>query len=221
MWVYQFGECLLFPVVDPFMRKRYVFLLTSDPSACLKPPSPIPSPAHCIRELMSADHLPNVLRVVTGHTSTGAAVVTSQHRIQAEDFLPGVRAGLIWSTDAVPTNDNNSDVDGATRIQDGDLGIGARNGAALRYTDLAPGTTAAMHRTSSLDYNVLIHGKLILILDDGAEKEFTTPGDVVIQRGTMHAWRNPGPEWTRWVTVVVDANPAVVGGQALPATFQT
>jgi len=107
------------------------------------------------------------------------------------------------------------DVDGSKRTPDGDFGIVMRNGTSLRYTDLAPGATAALHRTSSLDYNILISGKLILVLDDGVEAAFDTPGDLIIQRGTIHAWRNPGPEWTRWVTVVVDAKPAVVDGKIL------
>ena len=64
---------------------------------------------------------------------------------------------------------------------------------------------------------IAVQGKLILILDDGTEKEFSTPGDTIVQRGTMHAWRNPGPEWTRWVSIVVDAKLAVVEGKPLPA----
>lgn len=37
----------------------------------------------------------------------------------------------------------------------------------------------------------------------------------MIQRGTIHAWKNPGPDWTRWVTIVVDAKPAIVNGTVL------
>lgn len=62
-----------------------------------------------------------------------------------------------------------------------------------------------------------VQGILILMLDDGTEKVLDKPGDVVIQRGTMHAWRNPGPEWTRWTCVLVDADPAVVDGKPLAA----
>ena len=40
-------------------------------------------------------------------------------------------------------------------------------------------------------------------------------GDIAIQRGTMHAWHNPGPEWARWACVLVDAEPAIVNGQPL------
>ncbi len=54
------------------------------------------------------------------------------------------------------------------------------------------------------------------MLDDGTETVLDKPGDTVIQRGTMHAWRNPGPGWTRWACVLVGAEPASVNGKALP-----
>jgi len=90
----------------------------------------------------------------------------------------------------------------------------------LRFTDLAPGSSAPMHRTSSIDYNILITGKLILITEDGEEKLVENPGDVVVQKGNMHAWRNPGPGWTRWVSVLVDAKPAHIDGTPLEDTWQ-
>lgn len=31
----------------------------------------------------------------------------------------------------------------------------------------------------------------------------------------MHAWKNPGPGWARWITVLIAAEPAVVGGKTL------
>jgi len=76
-----------------------------------------------------------------------------------------------------------------------------------------------MHRTSSLDYNILVHGELILITEDGTEKHLKNPGDTVIQRGTMHAWRNPSNGWARWVTVLIAAEPAIVKGEALDPAF--
>jgi quercetin dioxygenase-like cupin family protein len=45
-----------------------------------------------------------------------------------------------------------------------------------------------MHRTRTLDYVVMIEGELVLILDDS--EVVLKPGDVVVQRGTDHAWEN-------------------------------
>ena len=66
-----------------------------------------------------------------------------------------------------------------------------------------------IHRTHC---SALVFGKLILINDTGPETLLSNPGDTVIMRGTMHAWKNPGPGWARWVSVLVDAEPAVVNG---------
>ncbi|KAH9837219.1 uncharacterized protein C8Q71DRAFT_707154 [Rhodofomes roseus] len=163
-----------------------------------------------------ASPLPDLRRVVTGHNDAGIAIVRSDGTVpRKESGFAGVSGNPLWITDKVPTDDNTGDVDGTTRTADGDLGLFMHNGTALRYTDLAPGTRVPMHRTTSLDYNVLIKGKIILEMEDGSETLFETPGDVVIQRGTIHAWRNPGPGWTRWVTVLVDAKPAVVGDKVL------
>ena len=60
-----------------------------------------------------------------------------------------------------------------------------------------------------------VSGKLILVMEDGSETLIENPGDVVVQRGTVHAWKNPGPEWVRWVTILIDAQPAVVNDVAL------
>jgi hypothetical protein len=47
-------------------------------------------------------------------------------------------------------------------------------------------------------------------MEDGTEKHLKNPGDVVIQRGTLHAWKNPGRSWARWITVLIAAQPHVV-----------
>jgi len=60
-----------------------------------------------------------------------------------------------------------------------------------------------------------VSGELVLINEDGTEKHLKNPGDTVIQKGTMHAWRNPTDEWARWITVLIAANPVVVDGKQL------
>lgn len=46
-----------------------------------------------------------------------------------------------------------------------------------------------MHRTNSLDYGIVISGEVELELDNGAV-EVCRAGDVIVQRGTIHLWRN-------------------------------
>ena len=42
----------------------------------------------------------------------------------------------------------------------------------------------------SLDYDVVLQGEVELLLVSG-EVRLLAAGDVAVQRGTMHAWRNP------------------------------
>ncbi len=69
--------------------------------------------------------------------------------------------------------------------------------------------------------SLAVSGKLILVTDDGSATLIEHPGDIVVQRGNMHAWINPGPGWTRWVSVLVDAEPASVNGKVLSEGWLT
>ena len=77
-------------------------------------------------------------------------------------------------------------------------------GANFQFVALSPSTEESppvWHITETVDINVLLGGELILMLD----KEETTlhPGDVVIQRNTNHAWRNPTDGPVYWAAVLV------------------
>jgi gentisate 1,2-dioxygenase len=53
-------------------------------------------------------------------------------------------------------------------------------------------------------------------LDDGLKVPLKA-GDVVVQRGTMHAWHNPGAEPCVIAFILIDAKPVEVGGKRLEA----
>ncbi|KAF4501402.1 Cupin 2, conserved barrel [Fusarium agapanthi] len=71
--------------------------------------------------------------------------------------------------------------------------IAPASGSALRVVDFWPGFPAIMHRTASVDYGIIVEGEIDCILDNGATKTFRR-GDIIIQRGTNHAWKNTGTE---------------------------
>lgn len=60
------------------------------------------------------------------------------------------------------------------------------------------------HTTESIDYDVVLDGEIWLELDDGAEKRLNR-GDVVIQGGTRHAWRNRSDSDATMLFVLVGA----------------
>ncbi|MGO4838514.1 cupin domain-containing protein [Rhizobiaceae sp. 2RAB30] len=61
----------------------------------------------------------------------------------------------------------------------------------------------AMHRSHTLDYIVLLQGRVKLLLDQ--DERILEPFDVVIQRGTNHAWINLGDEPALLMGVLMDA----------------
>jgi quercetin dioxygenase-like cupin family protein len=58
------------------------------------------------------------------------------------------------------------------------------------------------HTTPTLDYGFVLRGRIELHLDDGIH--LLTAGDVIVQRATRHAWRNPGPEDCEIAFVLID-----------------
>lgn len=89
-------------------------------------------------------------------------------------------------------------------------------GATFRRTDMPPGGISPMHRTLSMDYGVVIAGAVELILESG-EKRIMRQGDTIVQRATMHQWKNAGGEgeWCRMVWVQMPIQETVVAGKKL------
>ena len=61
----------------------------------------------------------------------------------------------------------------------------------------------AMHKTETIDYIILLKGDVTLILDE--EEIELKPFDVVIQRGTNHAWVNNGSDPALLIAVLIDS----------------
>lgn len=149
-------------------------------------------------------------RYITGHDSNGKAIVQ-----QVDDgYWREIQGGLasyneIWQTSTFPVDIKNDD---CSKNEKTVLSLSLRNGTVLRMVDRAPGSASAMHRTQSLDYGVVIEGEMEMILD--SEETITLRrGDVCIQRGTMHQWRNPTSSWNRMLFVLIDALPLSVGDE--------
>jgi uncharacterized cupin superfamily protein len=58
-----------------------------------------------------------------------------------------------------------------------------------------------MHRTDSVDYALMLEGELVAILD--RQETVLRAGDVLIQRGTSHAWANRSGRPARIAFVLV------------------
>src|SRR5204862_6207393 len=62
---------------------------------------------------------------------------------------------------------------------------------------------AAMHRTRSIDYAIVLDGEIDMLLDDS--EVHLQAGDVLVQQGTNHAWVNRGSRTCRMAFVLIDA----------------
>ncbi|KAK3630740.1 hypothetical protein LTR56_017297 [Elasticomyces elasticus] len=131
-------------------------------------------------------------------------------------FSPQIFSTMLYGTTSSPAvmtddADLKAYTSGTLKASD----IVTKNGTNMRLFDFAPGFKSDMHRTNSIDYAMVLHGTIESQLD-GEEVRVGKPGDVFIQRGTNHLWRNPSEtEWTRMAFFVVAADPVVVGGKAL------
>lgn len=67
------------------------------------------------------------------------------------------------------------------------------------------GKHLSMHRTDTLNYMVLLTGELWALSD--TEDVLLKPGDVLIQKGCMHGWRNDGDVPARLLAVLIDSQP--------------
>jgi len=83
-------------------------------------------------------------------------------------------------------------------------------GTRFGILDLPPNPEGFMHRTETLDYAIVLSGEVEMEVDEG-ERVSLRAGDVVIQRGTNHAWINRGPGWARMAFVLIDAQPLGIG----------
>lgn len=86
-------------------------------------------------------------------------------------------------------------------------------GSALFTLDILPNTVTdglGMHRTKTIDYLFVMEGEVELVLE--GETRVVKKGDVIVQRGTWHAWRNKTDRVARFGVVVLGAEGAVEGG---------
>lgn len=154
----------------------------------------------------------NVRRIVTGHDDKGKATVASDERIAGTSApsRPYISRVEVWSTDTMPVD--NSEAAAAAQKKGFVVRhnyVGSGEGTVVRITEFAPGAPKFMHRTETVDYAILLSGECDLELDDGKIVHMTQ-GDIVVQRGTMHAWVNNGSVPCVFAFILIDAKPVRV-----------
>jgi hypothetical protein len=164
---------------------------------------------------------PQFRRIVTGHDAEGKSIVVIDG--------PPSAFGAFWQSQVTPA-DNSTMADAAQSVrtlepppagsifryalippEDPNVSPKEREAAIARMfaqmgaehcrsdTTRHPGT----HKTHTIDYIILLSGQVTLLLDKGEVD--LKPFDVVVQRGTNHAWVNKGKEPALLGAVLIDA----------------
>jgi quercetin dioxygenase-like cupin family protein len=153
-----------------------------------------------------------VRRVITGHDDRGKAIVlfdeTCRNVISRRERH---HSCVVWSTASLPVDNSGSEDESARP-----LGAPPAEGTVFRIIEYGPGVAPRNHRTSTIDYAVVISGEIDMELDD--EVVHLRAGDVLVQRGTIHNWVNRGTEPCIIAFVLIAAHPVVRGGKILEAT---
>ncbi|KAF4922906.1 hypothetical protein CGCVW01_v004994 [Colletotrichum viniferum] len=165
----------------------------------------------------SYEPLPAPRRIVTTHNASGQAVIDKTVPQELEKTAgPGADLWLAYATPSLPAPlADGSDMEFYKSRLPNNVGIAYPGGLTTRFIDFLPGQEAPLHRTESIDTGVLVEGELELFLDSG-ETRVLKRGDVIVQRGTLHGWRNRSDKTTaRLFIVVTAADMPVVNGKKL------
>jgi Cupin domain len=140
-----------------------------------------------------------VRRIVTGHNAQGRSYIVRDDRVTGGAF-----PSLYKATGDQPLGPGPTGEPQKIMPTDAPQLEPALGGSSFHFVTLPPtpaGAKPGWHRTMTLDYNILLGGELVLMVDEGETKLY--PGDVVIQRNTLHAWRNDTKLPVYWVAVLV------------------
>jgi len=173
----------------------------------------------------------HIRRIVSGHDAQGKSIF-----IMDGDVAPptgrrssaGTSVVELWQTDGTPANNtgDKDPTDHPFRLPP------PTNGSVFRVVEYPPdkerfaamqaqewstdaksqGYTrntaarhAGFHKTDTIDYAIVIDGEIYALMDEG--EKLMKQGDVLIQRGTSHAWSNRSDKPCRVAFVLIDAKP--------------
>ena len=177
---------------------------------------------------MTAD-LPAIRRVVTAEDVDGNSRIAEDapaRSIRTVPERPGYRAVNVWRTTGSPANLFEKD-----SVAEHQGILPPSHGTVLRIIDFPPepkdpkelkrrldatfggiykdadhdqrdGKHPGMHRTVTVDYAIVLEGEIWAVMDQG--ETLLRAGDVLIQRGTNHAWANRSEKTARIAFVLID-----------------
>ena len=174
--------------------------------------------------------LPPIRQIVTGDGSDGRSRIVEDGAppvISTVETRPGLRNANIWSTSETP-----APLDAPDRIAEHKGLYPPKNGTVIRIMDIPPEPTdpeklkvwfsatsnsifpdrerripdkskhPGMHITDTVDYAIILFGEMYAVMEEG--ETLMRAGDVLVQRGTNHAWSNRSGQTCRVAFILVD-----------------
>ena len=179
--------------------------------------------------------LRKIRRIVTGHDARGRSVIVSDAsspHVMTLRGIPTFGVTEIWTTDSMPA-DNRAAKDPCKvpaqlappkrgtvvrvvefppdklwiKSADRDQAFASmgRSGAQALAHDASASRHPMMHRTQTVDYAIVLSGEIWALMDSGETK--MKAGDILVQRGTNHAWSNRSNKPCLVAFVLIDAKP--------------
>jgi mannose-6-phosphate isomerase-like protein (cupin superfamily) len=171
-----------------------------------------------------------VRRVLTGHDANGRSAFIADGEapnVKEMASMPGLALTDLWETGGAPAS-NAGDKDAAARPVRLEP---PKNGTLLRIVEFPPdaawrgsadgkaafksigaghaqdasSSDPMMHRTSTVDYIIVLKGEIHAIMETG--EKLLRAGDILVQRGTNHSWSVRGNEPCIVAAVLVSAKP--------------
>lgn len=171
-----------------------------------------------------------VRRVLTGHDRAGRSIILEDGlapNVKEMASMPGLALTDLWETTRAPASNEGSRDAARRRVR---LEPPAQ-GTILRIVEFPPdsqwrdsadsleafqsiGAAHAsdrssadpmMHKTATVDYIIVLKGKIHAIMDTGEVK--LKAGDILVQRGTNHSWSVRGKKPCIVAAVLVSADP--------------
>jgi len=176
-----------------------------------------------------------VRRVLTGHDAEGRSTFIADGLApnvkEMKPTFPGLALTDLWETKGAPAS-NAGGADAADRPIHLEP---PKNGTIVRIVEFPPDSTRPshadaragfkaigagkaqdaksadpmMHRTSTVDYIIVLKGEIYAIMDTG--EKLLKAGDVLIQRGTNHSWSVRTTEPCIVAAILVNAKPLSLG----------
>jgi quercetin dioxygenase-like cupin family protein len=149
-------------------------------------------------------------RIVTGIKNGKSVIIEDEIVKNAIEHFPNLVISDVWNTQQMPAS-----LDDEKLIPNKGFPQTPKNGTYLRYVSIPPDkelgievkigkTHPMMHQTETLDYIIILSGQLYLIMEEG--ETLLEPGDIVIQKGTNHAWSNRSDNPCIQLAVLIDAS---------------